>query len=159
MTTLIERHRDEGEATWMLNTLVTTKATAEETGGAYSLTEHLLTPAGNPPPHVHHEEDEAFFVLDGEVDFDVDGVVVHGRPGTYALAPRGVPHSFRVLTETARMLVLASGPGAVATGGAEAFFSAVGQPAPARVLPEPAAPDLDHVVGTAARHGIEILLP
>ena len=49
-----------------------------ETGGAYSLTEHLVTAASNPPMHVQIDEDEAFYILDGEVEFEVDGQVVAG---------------------------------------------------------------------------------
>ncbi len=59
------RHADEGEATWFLNSLVTTKATYAETGGAYCLMEHLLTAAANPPMHVQADEEEAFYVLAG----------------------------------------------------------------------------------------------
>ena len=70
------RGRDEGEATWFFNALMTTKASTAETGGAYSLTEHLVTAASNPPMHVQVDEDEAFYILDGEVEFEVDGQVV-----------------------------------------------------------------------------------
>ena len=52
-----------------------------ETGGAYSLTEHLVTAASNPPMHVQVDEDEAFYVLDGEVEFEVDGRIVRGHAG------------------------------------------------------------------------------
>jgi quercetin dioxygenase-like cupin family protein len=129
----IVRHRDEGTATWFLNSLVSTKADLAETGGAYALMEHLLTPAANPPMHVHHHEEEAFYVLDGEIEFEVDGTVAVAVPGTFALAPAGKPHCFRVLTPTARMLVLASSPGGTTNGGSEAFFRAAGAPArPAR---------------------------
>ena len=80
-----------------------------ETGGAYSLTEHLVTAASNPPMHVQIDEDEAFYVLDGEVEFEVDGQVVLATPGTFAFVARGAAHTFRVLTDTARMLVICSG--------------------------------------------------
>ena len=149
----IVRHDGEGEAIWMLNSLVTVKATAEETAGAYSLCEQVVTAAGNPPPHVHRDADEAFYVLDGEVDIEVGGEVVGAGPGTFAFAPRGVPHTYRVRSATARMLVLGS------PGGLDRFFTAVGEPAPARALPTPAAPDVDAVVSVAAAHGIDVLPP
>ena len=80
-TTTLVRRRDEGEATWFFNALMTTKASMAETGGAYSLTEHLVTAASNPPMHVQVDEDEAFYVLDGEVEFEVDGRRRHRDAG------------------------------------------------------------------------------
>jgi quercetin dioxygenase-like cupin family protein len=153
------RHRDEGEARWMLNGLVVTKATLAETGGAYGLMEHVLTAASNPPLHVQTDEEEGFYVLEGEMELHVDGAVAVAGPGTFAFVPRGAVHTFRVLSETARVLVLASAPGGAPGGGLESFFRAVGEPAPAPVLPEPSAPDLALVGSAAADHGIELLGP
>ncbi len=155
----IVRHRDEGRATWMLNGLMLTKATVEETGGAFGLMEHVLTSACNPPVHVQTDEEECFYVLDGEIEFEVDGAKVDARPGTFALVPRGAVHTFRVLTETARVLVIASAPGGAPGGGLESFFLDVGEPASAPVLPVPAAPDHAHLLDSAERHGIELLGP
>lgn len=154
----IVRHRDQGTATWFLNSLVTTKVETAETAGAYCLMEHLLTPDADPPRHVHADEEEAFYVLDGEIELEVDGVVAVARAGTFALAPAGRPHSFRVLTPTARMLVITSGLGHPGPG-AEAFFRAAGRPATAPVLPEREAPDPVRLTALAADHGIEILPP
>jgi quercetin dioxygenase-like cupin family protein len=151
----IVRHRDEGQLRWMLNGLVVTKAAAAETGGAYGLMEHLVTAASNPPMHVQNDEEEGFYVLDGEVEFEVDGTVLVGRPGAFAFVPRGAKHTFRVLTETARMLVIASG--GAPNGGLESFFAAVGAPAPAPVLPVPSAPDVDKLVAEATPRGIEFV--
>jgi len=116
---------------------VTTKATSAETGGAYALAEHHVTPAANPPLHVHHDEDEGFYVLEGELEVECGGTTAVARAGDFALLPRGVPHTYRVLGESARMLVL-SGPGF------ERFVDAVQGDAPA---PE-------HVVAAAAANGI-----
>ena len=155
----IVKHRDEGELTWFLNSLVATKAGFGDTAGAYCVMEHLLTPAANPPRHVHEDEDEALYVLEGELELEVDGEVVLATPGTFAFAPSGRPHAFRVLTPSARMLVLTSSARGVANGGAEAFFRAAGTPADAAVLPAPEAPDPVRLTRLAAEHGIEILPP
>ena len=98
----VVHHRDDGPATWFLNGLMTVKASNTDTGGAYCLMEHVLTPAGNPPMHVQTDEEEAFYVIDGEIEFEVEGQVVLARAGTFALVPRGAAHTFRVLTDTAR---------------------------------------------------------
>ena len=148
------RKADEGEATYFFNALMTTKATMAETAGSYSLTEHLVTAASNPPVHVQVDEDEAFYVLDGEVEFEVDGEVVRATTGTFAFVARGSAHTFRVLTETARFLVICSGK---PTDNLEEFFVAMGEPATARVLPEPTAPDVDRLLVLTEQMGIELV--
>ena len=153
-TTTLIRGRDDGEATWFINALMTTKASMSETGGAYSLTEHLVTSASNPPMHVQVDEDEAFYILDGEVEFEVDGEVLVATPGTFAFVARGAAHTFRVLTDTARMLVICSGK---ASDNLEEFFLAMGQPASERALPQPAAPDGGRLAELADSMGIELL--
>jgi len=129
-------------------------ATTRETDGAYSLTEHLVTAASNPPMHVQVDEDEAFYVLDGEVEFEVDGEVVRATPGTFAFVARGSAHTFRVLTETARFLVICSGK---PTDNLEEFFVAMGEPATVRALPQPKAPDLDKLLVLTDQMGIELV--
>jgi quercetin dioxygenase-like cupin family protein len=153
-TTTLIRGRDEGQATWFFNALMTTVASTAETGGAYSLTEHLVTSASNPPMHVQVDEDEAFYILDGEVEFEVDGQVAVATAGTFAFVARGAAHTFRVLTETARMLVICSGKPA---DNLEDFFLGMGQPATERRLPEPGAPDEARLVELCARTGIELV--
>ena len=153
-TTTLIRNRDEGRATWFFNALMETKATMAETAGAYSLTEHLVTAASNPPMHVQVDEEEAFYILDGEVEFEVDGQVVLATPGTFALVARGAAHTFRVLTDTARMLVICSGK---PTDNLEDFFHSMGDPATERVLPVPGPPDEARLDRLTAQTGIELL--
>ena len=153
-TTTLIRHRDEGEATWFFNALTTAVATTAETGGAYSLTEHLVTAASNPPMHVQVDEDEAFYILDGEVEFEVDGQVVTATPGTFAFVARGAAHLFRVKTATARMLVICSGK---PSDNIEDFFFAMGEPATERRLPQPAPPDMERLAELTARTGIVLV--
>jgi mannose-6-phosphate isomerase-like protein (cupin superfamily) len=153
-TSSLVRTADEGEATWFFNALMTTKASIAETAGAYSLTEHLVTSASNPPMHVQTDEDEAFYILDGEVEFVVDGESVVATPGTFALVARGAAHCFRVLTPTARMLVICSGK---PVDNLEDFFLGMGKPATYRGLPTPGAPDERKLVQLCARTGIELV--
>jgi quercetin dioxygenase-like cupin family protein len=153
-TTTLIRDRDEGDITWFFNALVTTKATMAETAGAYSLTEQVVTAASNPPMHVQTDEDEAFYIIDGEVEFEVDGAVVTATPGTFAFVARGAAHQFRVLTDQARMLVITSGKPA---DNLEDFFVEMGEPATERVLPPPAAPDEDRLAVLCDRMGIELV--
>jgi len=139
-------------AIWMLNSLMQFKATAATTDGAYELIEQRLDPAGNPPPHIHRDQDEAFFVLDGEVHATVGARTTALQPGQFLFAPRGVPHGYQVHDE-ARLLII------VSPASLEAFFREVGEPATAQELPTPQPPDVARVVAAAARFGIDLLPP
>jgi mannose-6-phosphate isomerase-like protein (cupin superfamily) len=144
------------EAIWFLDTLVRVHAGGEDTDGRYGLVESVAPAGHQPPPHVHHREDEGFYVLDGELTVytgDADGVVV--GPGQFLNAPRGVPHTFRVTSdEPARWLV------SCAPAGFEAFVREFGEPATADELPVlDGPPEVERLVRVAAGHGIEILGP
>lgn len=145
--------RERGRAIWMLNSLMVERATGDETGGAYSVLEQWVNADGNPPPHVHEHEDEAFLVLEGSIDVTVGGVTTSLGAGDFAFGPRGVPHTYAVTSDVARLVVITS------PGGAERFFRAVGTAAEAMALPAPQPPDVGAVVGIAAQHGITILPP
>lgn len=120
-------------------------ADGESTAGAFGLIDMIEVPPGQMPPlHVHHNEDEGFFVISGEVTVFLPDRQIHCRPGDFVLAPRGVPHAYRVGETTARWLVLS------APAGFERFVAAVG--AAAQV--DPAS-----LTAIAADHDIEILGP
>ncbi len=84
------------------------KATRASTNGAFSLMERMLPPGGRkPPPHIHANCEEAFYVLDGEVEFSLGATTTVGRPDTFVLVPGGVAHTFRNAGNTqARVLVI-----------------------------------------------------
>lgn len=144
---------DHHQANWVANSLMIERATTEDTGGLYSVWEMWITADGNPPPHVHQDEDEAFLVLEGTVDVTVGGVTESIGPGGFAFAPRGVPHGFAITSDVARLVLIAT------PGGAEQFFRQAGEPADDMVLPVPQPPDVAALVETAARNGITILGP
>jgi quercetin dioxygenase-like cupin family protein len=88
------------------------KARSEDTGGAYALVEATITGQG-PPQHIHRAEEEAFYVLAGEVNVQVGDQTVHGRPGSFVLIPRGTVHTFwNAGTGPAKLLAIVSPPGA-----------------------------------------------
>ncbi len=84
------------------------KAVADQTGGDFSLMERTLPPGGRrPPAHRHVNCSEAFFVLDGQISFVLDGADLTGGPGDFLLVPRGAAHTFgNASGEPARLLVL-----------------------------------------------------
>ena len=124
------------------------RSAAESTGGAFGLMEHWSMPPGFASPyHTHSREDEAFYLIEGEMAFICDGVWHRGGPGTYVFGPRGLAHGFKVVGNSpARMLLLCS------PGGFESFVMELGAP-----LADPIAPsDMVRLMATAERYGIEI---
>jgi len=145
---------DEGEAVWFTGNRITLKATAETTGGAYGLVEAVAPPGSSPPLHVHHREDEAFWVLEGELTFRCGEETLTRGPGTLVFLPRDVPHSFVVEgAQPARFLGLCS------PGGFERYFVAAGQPAADAGLPPAGPPDIPLLKRVAAGFGAEIIGP
>jgi mannose-6-phosphate isomerase-like protein (cupin superfamily) len=63
----------EGKKLWVADELMAFKASGKDTGGAYALTDSVVPPGGGPPPHLHHREDEAFWVLEGELEVTAGG--------------------------------------------------------------------------------------
>ncbi|WP_338007574.1 quercetin 2,3-dioxygenase [Natronoglomus mannanivorans] len=124
------RRRDEGDRFNMFGGLTFIKATGEETGGAYGLIEQRANAGMVTPLHVHHAEDELWFVIDGQLSVHVDGETFTVGAGDVAFGPRGAPHAFRVDEDDSRYLV-------VRNAGGESFFEAVGDPANDLTLPNP----------------------
>lgn len=103
--------------------VLTMKATTEETGGAFLLFEDLMTEGKTTPLHIHAHEDEALYVLDGELMVHIDGTDHRLSAGGLAMAPRGVAHAFAVTSATARVLTL------LTPGTAEGFYRGASEPA------------------------------
>ncbi|MDP8967904.1 MAG: quercetin 2,3-dioxygenase [Actinomycetota bacterium] len=119
----IIRQDGEGERMWFAGGgAFTWKATAAETGGAFILIEDRMEGGKVTPFHVHPNEDEAIYVLEGELLVDVEGEQQRVGPGGFFFAPRGVPHAFMVTSDSARVLALQT-PG---TG--ESFYREAGEP-------------------------------
>lgn len=144
----------EASAIWFLGTLTSVKATSETTNGAFGLIEQLIPAGFASPYHVHHAEDEAFYVLEGELAFISEGRASKAGPGAYIFGPRDIPHGFRVeASAPARILVL------TVPAGFERFVVEMGEPATERVLPPPAPPDMAKLMVLAAKYHIDILGP
>jgi len=119
----IIRQAGEGEQLWFAGGgIFTMKASAAETGGAFILLEDRMLRGKTTPLHLHPNEDEAIYVLEGELLVDVEGEQHRVGQGGLFVAPRGVPHAFMVTSETAHILSLQT-PG---TG--EAFYRALTEP-------------------------------
>ena len=144
---------DEGDARWWFGSLAVIKATAAETGGQFTIVEITEPPGAEAPLHVHHREDEAFWILEGDVTLEVGGTTTEARAGDYAFGPRGIPHRYTVGDAGCRMLFIC------APAGFETLVREMSEPAAARTLP-PATdslPDLERVAAVAEANGCELL--
>ena len=151
---IYELTNGEGPAVWFFGALAIVKATAKQTANAFALIEQRAPVGLATPYHLHRAEDEAFFVLEGQLEFTSGDHRLTGGPGTYVFLPRNIPHGFRVTGSTpARFLVLTT------PAGFEGFVMEMGEPASARTLPAPSEPDMDRLTVLAAKYGIEILGP
>jgi quercetin dioxygenase-like cupin family protein len=145
----------EGEALWAFGTLAVVKASGETTDGRVFVVEHLAPRGAGSPLHVHHREDEWFYVLEGELTFWVGGEVSEAPAGSFVYGPRDIPHTFTVASEQARFLLVTE------PGDFSAFLHAAGEPAPRLEVPTPATepPDIAALSALAAQYGVEILGP
>jgi quercetin dioxygenase-like cupin family protein len=146
---------DEGEALWFLGVLATIKATAESTNGRVAVIEHLAPRGSGSPLHVHHNEDEWFYVTEGELTFWVGGRTIAAGAGSFVYGPRDVPHTFTVSADQARFLLVTE------PAGLENFMRALAVPAERlEIPPAPTAPpDMEAMQRLAVEYGIEILGP
>jgi quercetin dioxygenase-like cupin family protein len=146
---------DAGEARWFLGFLVTIKSSRETTDGTVSVMEHYGVQGLGSPLHIHHNEDEWFYVTEGELTFWIGGEVITAPAGSFVFGPRGIPHTFLVSSAEARFLLVTE------PAGLEDFVRELSQPADARTLPPagivPPAPEL--MMAAAAKHGLDIVGP
>ena len=79
--------REKGSMVWFLGTLMDIRANKEQTKGSFGLIEQVLPPGFSPPLHVHHAEDEAFYLLEGQASFTCGKQTVKAQPGTFVFFP------------------------------------------------------------------------
>ena len=142
----------QGPTLWFGEAVYTFKAAAGSTGGALTLAEASVPPGNGPPPHVHAEVDEAFFVLAGELEFLSGERTFRAGAGDFVFVPRGVRHRFRnVGLHVARTLFL------FVPGGMDGYFTEIGVPARAgETGPALTEEQRRQVVDIAPRYGLTI---
>lgn len=147
---------DEGEAFWLLGMLQTVKIGRDDTDGRYGLLEIVVPRGLGSPWHVHPEEDEWFYVLDGEITFYVQDTRLSLPAGSFGFGPKGLPHTFFGQSERPARALVGFQPMQF-----EGFLREVGTPAPERVLPPlpKEHPDPAKLAPIAERNGFIILGP
>lgn len=143
----------DGEARWWFGALAVIKATAADTGGQLCIVEVTERPGAEAPLHVHHREDEAFWVLEGDVTIEVGDTTIQASAGDYAFGPRDIPHRYTAGPAGCRMLFICT------PGGFENLVRDMSEPAARRELPPPMEqePDWERVAAVAEAYGCELL--
>lgn len=143
----------EGEARWWFACLAEIKVTAEQTGGLLSILEITEPPNADGPLHVHHREDEGFWILEGSATIEVGDTTIEVGPGDFAFGPRGIPHRYTTGPEGCRMLFI------MTPGGFENLIRDMSVPAERRTLPPESdeEPDWERIAAIAKAHGGELL--
>ena len=145
----------EGKTLWVLGDFVAFKADGESM--VLSVFEGLVPPKGGPPLHIHHQQEEAFYVLEGTFSFLSGDKTIKAEPGSFMWIPRETLHTFKNTgTESGRALVASTLPGSH-----ERFFREVGVPVSDRNSFEPPAdpPDIEKVLASAERNDIHFVFP
>lgn len=143
----------EGKIYWFLGTLMEVKIMGEETNGTFSLLEEIDPPNFKTPLHIHHYEDEYFYILEGTVMFTIGEKTILAKPGTFLFVPRNIAHMYTVEgVAPAKILTM------LTPAGLENLFIEGSVPATAYTLP----PDgtelkLDKIIASAGSYGVEIL--
>jgi quercetin dioxygenase-like cupin family protein len=132
-----------GDAYWILGHRLTFKLGPEQTGGAFTLAETRVIRGGGPPPHLHRQEEELFYVIEGDVEFEVSGRSHRAPPGTTVYVPRGQFHTVRNAGAAPARLVDVHMP-----GGFEAFFDEASQLEPGATI--------ERVRSVLRKHGMSL---
>jgi quercetin dioxygenase-like cupin family protein len=136
-----------------INTILASK---EDTGGTYSFIEAKVFPGGGPISHIQTREHEGFYVVEGQIIFNVDGQRIEAKPGTFVNIPPNVLHSFKNETnENAKMIIVLS------PAGLEQFFVEAGLEVSNNSVKPPPLTDEEKqkLVSLASKYGMEIRLP
>lgn len=150
------RRPGEGRTIGVVGYVYRFLATGEDTNCKYAMWEAIVPPGGGPPPHVHSREEEAFYILEGEITFQIGDQRLVATAGMFANMPVGSLHSFKNETDKPAKVLIS-----VAPAGLEQMFFEVGQSVAfgATAAPPPTKEEIQKLLTLAPQYGIEIRLP
>ena len=118
----VARERSEGDSFWVLGGHYRFKLSPGETMGAIAVVEIIAFPQNGPPPHIHHREDESFYVLEGAFSVLVGERPFEAGAGAFVHIPKGTLHTYKNTgTAPGRLLVI------LAPGGFENLWREIGE--------------------------------
>ena len=152
---LLHRPSDSGDTYWGPGDMYRFLVTGQQTGGAYFAMEALVPPGGGPPPHIHRNEDETFYIVEGRVDFRLGADTITAGVGDFVNVPRDTVHCFHNASAAAARMILTFTPANI-----EKFFEETLERALDTTQPPP--DNIDEVAAryaaAAPRYGLEFIL-
>ncbi|KAG0559915.1 hypothetical protein KC19_10G138900 [Ceratodon purpureus] len=141
----------QGTSVWALGLLITIKALGSENGGSYSLSEMVVYPGQEVSRHLHTSEDEMWYMLEGELIWNLGGRESLGRKGSFIHLPRFIPHSFMNKSDKPARMMLMYTP-----GGFEQWYLDVGKKVHdiSDLPPEVTADELSQALQRGQEYGI-----
>jgi len=136
---------NEGKICSVFMDTITIKVPSERTNGSYSICEDITPPGAGAPPHIHHREEEMFYVLEGEYDFRCGEREFKATRGALVILPREIPHAFKNTGNTPGKTLLILRP-----GGMEKVFGDIS------LMPQ-GPPDLEKINAITKKYGVEFL--
>jgi len=152
---VIVKSPTEGRTIGIVGDIYRFLATGKETDGKYASFEAAVLPGGGPPPHIHRREDETFYVLEGEIVFQVGDQRYVAAAGTFVHMPIGQEHSFKNESDTTAKMIITFAP----AGLEEMFFEAGQELADGELPDEPSPEEIQRLLKIAGNYGIEYNLP
>jgi quercetin dioxygenase-like cupin family protein len=150
------RAADTGPAYWGPGDIYTFLATGEETNGEYFVMEGLVPPNAGPPPHIHHDAAETFYIVDGQVEVKLGDKVHQAKAGDFVHISKGTPHAFFNRSRAPAKMVLTFVPAGIEKFFEEAFKRATDR----HGTPPPITEEfIRHLLGTAQRYDSIQFLP
>ena len=148
-------NQGEGNSFWVLSDLYTFKVTGKQTNGAFTVIDQIVQPQSGPPPHIHHREDEAFYVIEGRFSFTCGDKQSVLEAGSFAYIPKGTLHTFKNIEgQQGRLLVI------ITPAGLEEFFYSIGTHADDLTAPPAFDPSvIEKLMQLAKDYQMEIILP
>jgi quercetin dioxygenase-like cupin family protein len=153
---LVNISPNAGKSFWLTTDRHTLKLVSSDTNGAFTLIETSARPEFGPPPHIHHRQDECFYVLEGSFEFTYEGRTFTAGAGSIVQLLKGRVHTHRAAgSGPARALVLYT------PAGLEEFIEEAGTPVvdQTAIPAPPTLPDLGKIVAIASKYGIEVPPP
>ena len=145
-----------GRAYWGPGDMYTFLATSDETNGAYFQFEAMVPAGGGPPPHIHDNADESFYLVEGKLEMRLGNEVITANGGDFVNVPKGTVHGFKnVGTQPAKMVV------SFIPGGFEKYFEEVFTPATDRNAAPPPVTEalIQKMIAAGPKHHCQILPP
>ena len=135
-----------GRTVWLWGDHMAFRVSGADTGGAYSVLDYMMAPGSGSGTHLHNNEDESFYVLEGALTFQIEDQRVEVPSGSFVKIPRGARHSFaNAVDGTTRALII------LTPAGLEGFFEELGRMAEAN----PAGPPpRDEFLALAERYNL-----